>query len=174
MKKIIIYLPLFLTFCIFSVLLIHLLKDKNPSHPPSALLNQEIPNFAINDLFDDKIKLSNLDINKNVTIVNFFASWCAPCKIEHPLLMKLKEKYPDLVIIGIDYKDKKEDAINFLLSNGNPYNFVGFDENGNTGFEFGVFGLPETFIINKLGKIIYKHIGPLENDIIKKEIIPIL
>ena len=107
-------------------------------------------------------------------LVNFFASWCAPCKIEHPLFFTIKEEHPNLFIIGVDYKDSKNDALDYLKKDGNPYDFVGYDKQGLIGLEFGVFGLPETFLINKKGKIIYKHLGPLDKKIIENDIYPLL
>ena len=105
-------------------------------------------------------------------LINFFASSCAPCKVEHPLFFDIKQKYPNLYLIGINHKDKKDDAINFLNIEGNPYNFVGNDYSGDIGLEFGIIGLPETLLINGRGEIIFKNLGPLTSDIIKKNIIP--
>ena len=136
--------------------------------------NEDIPQFDIVSLIDETKILSNQDINDKLSLINFFASWCAPCKKEHPFFIKLKNQYPELLIIGINHKDMKEDAINFLDTEGNPYNFVGNDSDGNIGLEFSVLGLPETFLTNKRGEIIYKHIGPLTKDIINNDIIPLL
>ena len=136
--------------------------------------DENIPQFRIVSLTNENEILSNQDIDNKVIIINFFASWCAPCKIEHPFFMKLKNQYPGLLLIGINHKDKKDDAINFLSKEGNPYNFVGNDFDGNIGLEFGVLGLPETLLINKQGKIIFKHRGPLTKDIINNNIISFL
>ena len=87
---------------------------------------------------------------------------------------RLKNNYPELIIIGVNHKDIKLDAIKFLEDNGNPYHYVGIDKDGKIGLEFGVFGLPETFLTNNKGKIIYKHTGPLTKKIVKKEILPLL
>jgi len=135
---------------------------------------ENILQFNIVSLINETKILSNQDINNKFSIFNFFASWCAPCKAEHPFFIKLKNQYPELLIIGINHKDNKEDAINFLNMEGNPYNFVGNDSDGNIGLEFGILGLPETFITNKQGKIIFKHMGPLTKDIINNDIIPLL
>ena len=140
----------------------------------NGILGKNLPNFEIINLFDDSKKLSNVDINNKQVLINFFASWCAPCKDELPLFFTLKNNYPNMMIVGIDYKDKKSDALKFLEKEGNPYNFVGLDNNGNIGLEFGVFGLPETFLLNNEGKIIYKHLGPLTKKIVRNEIFPIL
>ena len=132
-----------------------------------------MPNFEIKNLFDDKDILSNFDINNKIVLINFFASWCLPCKAEHPLIFDIKKIKPDVFILGMNHKDKKIDAIKYLKIDGNPYDFVGVDKNGLIGLEFGVFGLPETFLINKSGKIIYKHLGPITKEIIKNEILPL-
>ena len=136
--------------------------------------NKNIPQFNIVSLIDETKILSNQDINNKISLINFFASWCAPCKTEHPFFIKLKNQFPELLIIGINHKDKKEDAINFLNKEGNPYDFVGNDYEGKIGLEFGVFGLPETFLTNNQGKIIFKHVGLITKDIIENNIIPFL
>ena len=136
--------------------------------------NASIPQFNIVSLIDETKMLSNQDIHNKISLINFFASWCAPCKAEHPFFIKLKNQFPELLIIGINYKDKKIDAIEFLNIQDNPYNFVGNDYDGNISLKFGVLGLPETFLSNKQGKIIFKHMGPLTKDVIKNNIIPYL
>ena len=174
MNKLILSLPIILIFIISIFLLIFLLQNKDPNVPPSALLDKKIPPVNLVDLFNDNklINLSNLK-NKEI-LINFFASWCAPCKVEHPLLFQIKKQNPNLYILGINHKDKKNDAINYLNQDGNPYDFVGVDKKGLIGLEFGVFGLPETFLINKSGKIIYKYLGPLTKKVITNEIQPLL
>jgi len=136
--------------------------------------SEDIPQFNIVSLIDETKILSNQDINNKLSLINFFASWCAPCKTEHPFFIKLKNEFPELLIIGVNHKDNKEDAISFLNMEGNPYNFVGNDYDGNIGLKFGVLGLPETFLSNKQGKIIFKHMGPLTIDVINNNIIPYL
>ena len=138
----------------------------------SNLSYEKIPKFSTKNLFDNKLLLTNDDINNKITLINFFASWCLPCKTEHPFLMDLKNNFPKLIILGFDHKDKKEEAVKFLSDNGNPYTFVGMDPDGTIGLEFGVFGLPETYLINSSGDIVYKHTGPLSKKVIKKEIVP--
>ena len=135
---------------------------------------ENILQFNIVSLINETKILSNQDINNKLSLINFFASWCAPCKTEHPFFIKLKNEFPELLIIGVNHKDIKEDAISFLNMEGNPYNFVGNDYDGNIGLKFGVLGLPETFLSNNQGKIIFKHMGPLTTDVIKNNIIPYL
>ena len=174
MNKLILSLPIVLIFIISIFLLIFLLQNKDPNVPPSALLDKKIPPVDLVDLFNDN-KLINLsDLKNKEILINFFASWCAPCKVEHPLLFQIKKQNPNLYILGINHKDKKNDAINYLNQDGNPYDFVGVDKEGLIGLEFGVFGLPETFLINKSGKIIYKYLGPLTKKVITNEIQPLL
>ena len=170
MKKIILLLPLILILIISIFLIIYLLQNKDPNKPPSALLNKDSPDLNIASLLDSSQKLSKNDLKEKFILINFFASWCAPCKVEHPLFFEIKKKYPNLFIIGINFKDKNSDAIEYLNSDGNPYDFVGVDKKGLVGLDFGVFGLPETFLINKDNKIIYKHLGPLTNEIIQNGI----
>ena len=173
-KNKILLLPLLFLIILTSFLFIFLLSEKDPSKPPSALINQELPNFTAKDLYNEEINLTNKEIMGKQILINFFASWCLPCKAEHEFFYLIKEADPDLYIIGFNHKDKKEDAIKFLKENGNPYNFTGVDSNGAIALEFGVFGLPETFLTNKEGNIIFKNTGPLTKKIIKNEIIPLL
>ena len=161
-----------LIICIF--ILIYLLSGKDPNKPPSALLNQDIPSFKSVSLYNTENFINSKDLNNKKTLINFFASWCLPCKVEHPLFFELSKKYPDLFILGFNHKDSEADAKEYLLEEGDPYNFVGIDNDGMIALEFGVFGLPETFLINEDGKIIYKFMGPLTKEIIKNEILPLL
>lgn len=174
MNKLIILTPLvcLLIICIF--ILIYLLNGKDPNKPPSALLNQDIPSFKSVSLYNTENFIDSKDLNNKKTLINFFASWCLPCKVEHPLFFELSKKYPDLFILGFNHKDSEADAKKYLLEEGDPYNFVGIDNDGMIALEFGVFGLPETFLINEDGKIIYKFMGPLTKEIIKNEILPLL
>ena len=174
MSRIIILTPLIvlLIICIFS--LIYLLSGKDPNKPPSALLNKAVPSFESISLYNSEEIIKTIDIRNRKTLINFFASWCGPCKIEHPLFFKIREKYPELYLLGFNHKDATSDAKKYLEDDGNPYDFVGVDSDGLIALEFGVFGLPETYLINEDGKIIYKFMGPLTKDILKNEIEPLL
>lgn len=174
MKKIIMITPLIALITICSFVLIYILSDRNPQKPPSSLINKNIPSFNIYNLYDENKTIKNSDLKNKYTLINFFASWCAPCKVEHHLFFKIKEDNPDLFILGINYKDKEIDAKDYLINEGNPYSFVGIDANGKIGLDFGVFGLPETFLINNKGEIIFKHIGPITEQIIYEQINPLL
>ena len=174
MKKILLFIPLIIVILIVVFFLIFLLQGRDPNKPPSALLNKNLPDFDIINLFDNTNVIANKDLKGKVLLINFFASWCAPCKVEHPLFFEVKKKYPNTLLIGINFKDEKKEAINYLNNRGNPYDYVGIDNEGLIGLELGVFGLPETFIVNSKGIIIYKHLGPLTKKIITNEIKPFI
>ena len=174
MKKLIILTPLIILLLICVFVLIYLLSNKDPNKPPSVLINKNVPNFESKSLYDSSNIITKQDIKNKKILINFFASWCLPCKVEHPLFFELSKNHPDLLILGFNHKDKKEDAKNYLLEDGNPYDFVGVDNDGMIALEFGVFGLPETFLVNEDGIIIYKFMGPLTKEIIKNEIKPLL
>tara|TARA_B100000925_G_scaffold152156_1_gene114141 strand:- start:245 stop:772 length:528 start_codon:yes stop_codon:yes gene_type:complete len=174
MNKLIILTPLLVLLVISIFILIYLLGNKDPNKPPSVLINKDMPFFESESLYDSNIKLSNSELKNKKVLINFFASWCMPCKIEHPLFFELSKDYPNLYILGFNHKDNKNDAEKYLSQDGNPYNFVGVDNDGMIALEFGVFGLPETFLVNEGGKIIYKFMGPLTKEIIKNDIMPLL
>ena len=156
------------TICLFF--LIFILLEKNPNDPPSALLNKNLPSFSSINLYNNEETLISDNLKGKYTLINFFASWCTPCRAEHHLFFKIKKEIPELYILGFSHKDDLSDSKKYLEEEGNPYAFVGIDRDGKIAFEFGVFGLPETFITNKNGEIIYKHTGPLTKKIIEDEI----
>tara|TARA_Y100001970_G_scaffold271656_1_gene367365 strand:+ start:642 stop:1166 length:525 start_codon:yes stop_codon:yes gene_type:complete len=174
MKKIIYFIPIITLIIICLFVLIYILSEKSPNKPPSALIDKDLPIFSSNNLYNKEDYLSNLSLSENFVLINFFASWCTPCKLEHHLFFEIKKEFPNLFLLGINHKDKENDAKKYLSEEGNPYSFVAIDPNGKLAIEFGVFGLPETFLINDKGKIIYKHIGPITTEIIYEKIKPLL
>ena len=174
MKRIVILTPLITLLIICLFILVYLLSNKDPNKPPSALINKSVPVFESKSLYDQNKNIKTQDFKNKKVLINFFASWCIPCKVEHPLFFELSKNYPDLFILGLNHKDKAMDAKKYLFEDGDPYSFVGIDDDGMIALEFGVFGLPETFLINEKGKIIYKFMGPLTKEIIANEIIPLL
>ena len=170
MKKITLLAPLLILTIICLFFLFFILFNKNPNDPPSALLNKDLPKFLSANLYDDSETLAPKDLKGKYTLINFFASWCTPCRAEHHLFFKISEKFPELFILGFSHKDNLNDSKKYLEEEGNPYSYVGLDTDGKIAFEFGVFGLPETFIINNNGQIIFKHIGPLTEQVINDEI----
>ena len=170
MKKLILITPLILLTAVSIFFLLFILFDKDPNNPPSVLLNKEIPIFSSTNLYNEKQNLDSKNLKGRYTLINFFASWCAPCRAEHHLFFKIKKEKPELFILGLAHKDESGNSKKYLKEEGNPYSFVGIDKDGKIAFEFGVFGLPETFIVNKEGQVIYKHTGPLTKKIIDNEI----
>ncbi len=133
---------------------------------PSVMIGKRIPNLVSSSLLSGQdLNLKDM-INNEIFVVNIFASWCAPCQIEHPYLMKLKEN--NIKIIGVNYKDNDKNAKNFLKKNKNPYNGVLKDKNGELSIFLGAYGVPETFVINKNFIIIDKYIGPINDEFVNK------
>ena len=131
----------------------------DPSIVPSALIDKPAPAFKLPPLEEENPGLSEQDLEGQVSLVNVFASWCLPCRAEHPILMRLAED--DVTIFGLNYKDKPEDARNWLGRLGNPYSQIGVDLDGRVSIDWGIYGVPETFVVDSSGRIRYKHIGPM-------------
>jgi len=152
-----------------------LITDRDPRELPSVMIDQPVPEFElgpIEGMAGPGLKTADLT-NGQVTLVNFFASWCVPCRIEHPLLIELV-KYDGVRLVGINYKNEAEEARAWLAQLGNPYAAIGADTTGRVGIEWGVYGLPETFVIDKQGRIRYRHVGQLDADALKRTIRPLL
>ena len=163
MKKNIFYSILFLFFLfIFSIFYIGL--DKPNFYTPKEIKNKKLETFSSKELFSNEQFQSNdlIKVNK-FTILNIWASWCIPCKQEHSLLMDLKNK-TNINIIGLNYKDKKNNAKNFINELGNPFSKILTDPDGIISISLGAYGVPETFLLNNKSKVIRKYIGPLNND----------
>lgn len=144
-----------------------------PSVIPSALIDQAVPTFNLPPVAGTERGLTNDDLKGEARLVNFFASWCIPCKVEHPLLNRLT-KEGVVPVYGINYKDAPEDIRAWLDKLGNPYVRSGADLDGRVGIEWGVYGLPETFIVDGGGRIRYKHIGPMRAEDIEECILPVV
>ena len=147
--------------------------DNDPSLVPSPLIDKPSPDFALPELHNLDTVLSVEDLKGQVVMLNVWASWCVACRTEHPLLVEL-EKADIVDIYGLNYKDEVNDAIQWLNDWGNPYTKSLSDLDGRVGIDFGVYGVPETFILDKDGIIRYKHIGPISSDSIKNEIVPLI
>ncbi|ALK07819.1 DsbE family thiol:disulfide interchange protein [Blastochloris viridis] len=139
---------------------------------PSALIGKPVPAFALTPLPGSGLPGFGADtLNGQVTLVNVWASWCIPCREEHPQLVELA-KDPRFKLYGLNYKDKDDNAKAFLGRFGNPYVAVGVDPSGRTGIDWGVYGVPETFVIGRDGTIRYKFIGPIMPDTLKSTLLP--
>ena len=132
----------------------------DPRKIPSPLVNKPLPAFSLPSLDNPDKILTNADLRGQVVMVNVWASWCVACKQEHPLLLQLAAR-KQVAIVGLNYKDTRMDALNVLRGEGNPYDTVLVDASGRTGIDWGVYGVPESFIVDKQGIIRYKHIGPI-------------
>ena len=156
MMKKLIPLVLFLIIAIFLFLSL----SSDPSKLPSPFLGKMFPSIEGKDFYtDETIKVSEI-LNNKMTLVNVWASWCTTCRKEHQMIMNIA-KNTDLQLIGIDYKDTREEGAEYLERLGNPYDEIIFDPAGKIGMELGVYATPETFLVNEQGFILYKHIGEI-------------
>jgi cytochrome c biogenesis protein CcmG/thiol:disulfide interchange protein DsbE len=167
-------------FVVMALLFALALRGGDPSRLPSALIGRPAPAVvlppldALNDGVRPVAGFDTADLARGeVSVVNFWASWCAPCVQEHPMLVALKEQ-TGVRLYGINYKDQAATARRFLGRYGNPFTAVGVDANGRAAIEWGVTGMPETFIVNGKGEIVYKHIGPISPDALESKIIPMV
>ena len=165
-SRLIFLLPGVIFLVLAGLFLFQLVQGRNPAEVPSVLINKPVPTFSLAPLeglaTDGKPVpgLSNEDLKGRVTIVNVWASWCGPCRQEHPLLVDLAGD-PSVRLVGINQRDNPDNARRFLGALGNPYAAVGVDPNGRASIDWGVYGVPETFIVGPDGTIRHKHIGPL-------------
>ena len=167
MKKQILILPAIFFLLILLIFFYLLAIDRNPSEVPSTLLNKNFPKFEAESLLKKEKFISSEEFRNETILVNFFATWCKPCLAEHNFIQRFsKEK--KVKVIGVNYKDNPEKAIKWLKKLGNPYSNIAIDKNGMIAIDWGVYGIPETFIVNSEGIIKYRHIGPITKKIYKK------
>ncbi len=169
MLKYIIPLIIFIVIAVFLALGLKL----KPSEIPSPLLNKPAPAFSALKLDSPEQKLAPADLKGKVWLFNVWASWCASCKEEHPVLNELAKQNP-VLIIGLNYKDKPEAAKQWLATLGNPYTDSITDQDGRIGLDWGVYGVPETFVIDKKGNVRHKHTGAVTPDIIQHTLLPLI
>ena len=144
----------------------------DPNALPSPLIDKPAPHFELPPLIADAPGFSSADLVGHVSLVNTFASWCTPCREEHPILNALAQT-KRVPIYGIDYKDKGQAARAWIDELGDPYVRIGADD-GRVGIDWGVYGVPETFLVDKSGRIRYKHVGPLTVDVVERTILPLV
>jgi cytochrome c biogenesis protein CcmG/thiol:disulfide interchange protein DsbE len=171
MKRVLFITPLILFAALAAYLGFGLTRDARIL--PSALIDKPVPDFALPPLFPDEPGFSTADLKGKVSVVNVFASWCIPCRAEHPLWMRFakEQKVP---LYGLNWKDKRKDAMAWIRELGNPYERIGHDLKNEAGIEWGVYGVPETYIIDRTGRIRKKHVGPIFPEILEKEILPVI
>jgi cytochrome c biogenesis protein CcmG/thiol:disulfide interchange protein DsbE len=168
----------FLIFVAVALLFAFALTTGDPSKLPSALIGRAVPATAfpaLDGLVADGKSVAGFasaDLARGeVSVVNFWASWCSPCIQEHPLLADLKAR-TGVAIFGVNYKDQTEAARRFLGRYGNPFTAVGTDGNGRNAIEWGVYGMPETFVVDGAGKIAFKHVGPISPESLETKLVP--
>lgn len=168
------FAPLLVVLALGSVFGYQLLFG-DPAHEiPSALIGQRVPAVALAPLENAEVPGFGPDhFEGQVTLLNVFASWCAPCRQEHPMLMALSQD-DRFQIIGINQKDQSADARRFLSTLGNPYDRIGVDPDGRASIEWGVYGVPETFIVGRDGLVLYKHIGVFDERHVREIFMPII
>ena len=148
-------------------------QGRDIAEVPSALIDSPVPAFTLPPVEGSaRPGFSNEEFGGRVTLVNVFASWCAPCRVEHPILMRLARE--GIAIYGINYKDKPGDANRFLTGFGNPYSRIGADAAGRVAIEWGVYGVPETFVVDADKRIRYRHVGPIMTRDLERVIRPLL
>lgn len=145
----------------------------NPQELPSPFIGKPAPQFSAARLEDGARSIAPADMRGKVWMLNVWASWCGACRQEHPMLMKLAESGA-VPMVGLHYKDKRDDGLHWLRLNGNPYTASAFDPDGRIGIDYGVYGVPETFVIDRAGVIRYKHLGPLTERDIRDKILPLI
>jgi DsbE subfamily thiol:disulfide oxidoreductase len=173
MQRIFFVLPLFILILlgvVFSYRLILLKEGHMPDFIPSVMLNRPLPNFNLPQL-DAKKHLRSVDVKGKVTLITFFASWCTACIEEQSLLHELKDK---IRLVGISYKDKPEATKKWLEQLGNPYDAIAVDLEGRTGIDFGLYGVPESYLIDRYGVIRFKQTGALTPEVIENQLLPVI
>lgn len=171
MTKMRFFIPL-AAFLILAVILGVGLK-LDPREVPSPLINKAAPTFALPRLDKPDMQISKADMQGKVWLLNVWASWCVSCRDEHPVLLDLA-KSGVVPVIGLNYKDERIDGLRWLNQFGNPYQLSAFDHEGQVGIDYGVYGVPETFVIDKQGTIRYKQIGVLTEQNLREKILPLV
>jgi cytochrome c biogenesis protein CcmG/thiol:disulfide interchange protein DsbE len=164
-------IPLFLFVALAMFFAVGLTRD--PREVPSPLIDKPAPAFKLEQLHEASRGFAPEDMKGKVWLLNVWASWCVSCRVEHPLLVQMSRN--NLVpIVGLNYKDKREDGVAWLTKFGNPYALSAYDVEGRVGIDYGVYGVPETFVIDKAGVIRYKQIGPVTPEALEKTILPLI
>lgn len=145
----------------------------HPNQIPTPLLNKALPIFKISTLADKNSYFTAENLKGHITLLNVWATWCEACRAEHAFLLQLAET-ENIEIAGLDYKDDPRTARDWLQKNGNPYFIIGSDTAGSTAIDWGVYGTPETFILDKHGIVRYKHIGPLTEAVWQEKLKPLI
>jgi len=169
MRRFLLPLALFLVLVGFLAVGLRL----KPRELPSPLIGKAAPEFRLPQLHAADRSLTPADLRGEVWLLNVWASWCVSCRAEHPVLLDLARRKA-VTIVGLDYKDERDAGQSWLARNGDPYLLSAFDGDGRAGMDYGVYGVPETFVIDRTGVIRYKHVGPLTDAILNEKILPLV
>lgn len=166
------FIPIVFFFGMLGLLFLGLGRD--PNQVPSALVNRPLPEFSRPDLFDAAAVVSSQQLRGGVFFVNVWATWCPPCHAEHPYLVEISERHPDVTFVGVNYKDDVAAAREFLAERGNPFDLSLVDADGRLGIDLGIAGAPETFLVDASGTIRYRHVGVINNEVWDEVFMPIV
>jgi cytochrome c biogenesis protein CcmG, thiol:disulfide interchange protein DsbE len=169
-RRVLVALPLALFVFIALSFAFGLRKD--PSIIPSVLIEKSLPHFDLPPVRAADTGVRSADLRGEPMLLNLFASWCVTCRIEHPVLLSLRRQ--GILVVGIDFEDSPAAGAKYLRENGDPYYKVGNDRSGRTGIDLGVTGVPETFVVDKQGRVRYKQIGPIDPDVWTNTIKPLM
>lgn len=174
MRILLYVLPVVLIAALAAIFALLLNTPRNPQELPSALIDDPVPAFELPALTrDGNVTQKDLVNPDGITVLNVFASWCVPCRAEHPVLSGIARN-PKVRLAGLNYKDKPADARAFLDELGNPFDVIAVDEKGRTAIDFGVTGVPETFIVNGAGRIVFKFTGPMDANTYQSKVAPVI
>lgn len=171
MRRLAWFLPLLLFVVVAGFLAVGL--RLNPREVPSPLVDRAAPVFTMATLHEPQRQIAAQDLRGKVWVLNVWASWCVACRVEHPVLVDWARS-GGVLLYGLNYKDRRAEGLKWLSTHGDPYIASLYDEDGRLGIEFGVYGVPETFVIDRQGFVRYKHTGPLTPLVLQNEVMPLL
>ncbi|MGB0496089.1 MAG: DsbE family thiol:disulfide interchange protein [Kangiellaceae bacterium] len=165
----------FISIAVFvsAFIFFYWLIGEDKTELPSELIGRPVPQFSVGDVYDSSIIHTHKEFEGKIVLVNVWASWCPSCYTEHPF-WKEHIKNKDITLVGLNYRDKKENALKFLKQQGDYYQWNLFDEKGRLGIDFGVYGAPETYLIDNKGKVRYRHVGIVSTKVFNEIIVPIV
>ena len=165
-------LPLIIFIALVALLAVGL--NLNPREVPSPLVGKPAPDFNVPQLQDANASFTPKEMVGKVWLLNVWASWCVSCREEHPIIVDAAKRGVLPPVVGLNYKDKRDDGMRWLARFGDPYLLSAFDLDGRVGINYGVYGVPETYVIDKAGTIRFKQIGPITSDVLEKKILPLV
>ena len=172
-RRLLFVLPVLVFAGVAAYFALALNPNRDPTLVPSVLVGKPVPTFDLPPLEPGKPGIASKDLKGQVTLLNFFASWCIPCRAEQPVLMQLTRD-AKATVYGIAYKDKPEASRAFLAETGDPFARIAVDASGRTAIDFGLYGVPETYVVDRDGIIRFRQVGPLDPDTLAKQVLPLL